>query len=575
VDSEIGTLVLRIRAPSDRLADVGPLAEDLAARVLRRCDEILSRRAPGRVLVARYLEVAFRVSDGMLVDEAELDACALEIADALDGAAKSAGDGTNGNLAAFGDESAWRAVHLEARSSASAARRWPFETLENGEEPLLELTRADRSLLLSVLLCLHRRGTLASVLAVATDDVLAAVAAALGERSGASQAAGVAREVPSAVAGCIAALGPAPRRLVAWIVAATTARDALAVSSEAAADIARASTRPPAWSVAGAAARDALAVSREDAPDVAPAATRQQFSTVADPIDVGDEQESETAFGGVVYLLRPILELGLAQCLWEACVPEGGVLARAIAAILGHEGSGDPAVRLFAGAHPEAPLGPVSLEQQQEVAAALLAAFVDAIPRRGLGAYPQAVLQIVRTAEGRLLVAADEHQPFVFFAHDASGPHRVAAGIDAFLDAWPASAPRPRADPGLAAVDRRGRVYARRSPVAEPLLAAIGDLPVIALVSQAAGTLAALVGVRAGLQGALRREDVLGTVRVPAHVSTWPGRMNVRFRTETIDLAVRRGGLDADPKWVPWLGRTVTIVYDGAREVGDAPVSGA
>jgi hypothetical protein len=111
--------------------------------------------------------------------------------------------------------------------------------------------------------------------------------------------------------------------------------------------------------------------------------------------------------------------------------------------------------------------------------------------------------------------------------------------------------------------------------VAEPLLAAIGDLPVIALVSQAAGTLAALVGVRAGLQGALRREDVLGTVRVPAHVSTWPGRMNVRFRTETIDLAVRRGGLDADPKWVPWLGRTVTIVYDGAREVGDAPVSGA
>jgi len=37
--------------------------------------------------------------------------------------------------------------------------------------------------------------------------------------------------------------------------------------------------------------------------------------------------------------------------------------------------------------------------------------------------------------------------------------------------------------------------------------------------------------------------------------------------TERVDIDIRRVGLDIDPGWVPWLGRTVTFHYPNLTAV--------
>ena len=50
---------------------------------------------------------------------------------------------------------------------------------------------------------------------------------------------------------------------------------------------------------------------------------------------------------------------------------------------------------------------------------------------------------------------------------------------------------------------------------------------------------------------------------IPGRVRLGPETMTIALPMECIDLAVRRGGLDRDPGWVPWLARNVRLVFEG------------
>jgi len=131
LESRVGSLDLRVRAPADRLSAVAERSEEFATGVLRRCDEILESRAPGRVVLLARLDLSLRLLEGALAHDGEIDAFASEIADAIETQSASAGETPSGDpkIAVFEDEIAWRAAHLEARARKSGDAEWLFDAL--------------------------------------------------------------------------------------------------------------------------------------------------------------------------------------------------------------------------------------------------------------------------------------------------------------------------------------------------------------------------------------------------------------------------------------------------------------
>jgi hypothetical protein len=70
-------------------------------------------------------------------------------------------------------------------------------------------------------------------------------------------------------------------------------------------------------------------------------------------------------------------------------------------------------------------------------------------------------------------------------------------------------------------------------------------------------------------------EDILGKIEAlyatdgawplrlaqPAQLRATATHLDLDLLTPTVDIAIRRVGLDIDPGWVVWLGRIVTIHY--------------
>ncbi|MFG6413309.1 hypothetical protein ACG02S_05295 [Roseateles sp. DC23W] len=61
------------------------------------------------------------------------------------------------------------------------------------------------------------------------------------------------------------------------------------------------------------------------------------------------------------------------------------------------------------------------------------------------------------------------------------------------------------------------------------------------------------------------RMDLAELVCRPAWVSATPTHIDVIYALDDVDLRLRRLGLDADPGWVPWLGRIVSLHFIDAR----------
>jgi hypothetical protein len=276
-----------------------------------------------------------------------------------------------------------------------------------------------------------------------------------------------------------------------------------------------------------------------------------------------------TEFGGLFYLLAPALELGLGEMLWRACVLEASALSRLASAILGEAGCGDPAPTLFGGIDPHTRRPVIHPEQQYEAARALLRALVEAIPRRGIARLPEVVLGLTETGRGRLLAAAVPSGAFSLFAWPSRTLAEAEQGLKVFLSEWPASAPTPRCQPGLAELDGTARVVADYGAGISPalLLPQDDDLPGAALLAQCAGTLCHLFAARAkSLQVDSPSTLVARHFAVPAQVELASDAMTVRLPMERIDIALRRAGLDRDPGWVPWLRKTVRLEFVGNND---------
>jgi hypothetical protein len=257
------------------------------------------------------------------------------------------------------------------------------------------------------------------------------------------------------------------------------------------------------------------------------------------------------------------MELDLAESLWKACLPEGAVLAWAASALLGPRFSDDPAAALFGGTTRIA-CPPVTAAQHSEIAAVTCAALASALPRRGLAGIPPATVALVDHPTGRLLVAAAENSPFAFFAWPAATPKMMRAGVEALLGAWPHSAVLT-ASPALATLDTSGRLRPSREPGrVSSLLPNAGSAPAAALLALVIGAPCLLFAARAGGEPFSSAEAFVNRfLALPGHIRTSPERMEILFRGQDVDLAVRRAGLDRDPGWLPWLDRSVRLIFEG------------
>jgi hypothetical protein len=452
----VGELRLRIRAPADRASAVRPEAEAFAREVLSRCEARLSASAPGRVVLMRRLDMRWRLLEGALGHEPEMDAFAAELADRLEPmlreAARVVAPAPDGEVAVFEDEAHWRAEHLAATAEGGATA-WFFAPLAAEGRPPGALLRGEkRALAMPVLERLLAQGRLAEVLGAMSSQELATLAASVGTPEQPTTPAGATRRgAAELLESGVAAESPRASGVVARLCAHVAARAAPASPSTPQAGRARplrGADAPPA-----------------EAP--------------ADAI--------RTDFGGLFYLLRLVMELGLGESLWRACLPEGWLLAEVARLLLGPAAADDPAPGLFGGVTSGRP-PQVSLAQQEEVSASL------------------------------------------------SGALRVA----------------------------RQRTSA--VPASSPVVPAHGRAPLDALLAQAAGSLQQIFLARAGTIGVETSADfVEHFLRVPAHVTLEDGAMDVRLPMDRIDLRVRRAGLDADPGWIPWLERRVTLTFeDGA-----------
>lgn len=66
----------------------------------------------------------------------------------------------------------------------------------------------------------------------------------------------------------------------------------------------------------------------------------------------------------------------------------------------------------------------------------------------------------------------------------------------------------------------------------------------------------------------LRRQARIGLaslVRRPGRLGLTPTHLDMHFALSTVDLRVRRLGLDIDPGWLPWFGRVVSFHYDASE----------
>jgi hypothetical protein len=567
---------LRIRVSTDGDTDIRPTAERMARAALERCAAVLEARAPGRVVLVRRLPLRWRIDAAVLDDDAELDALAQAAADAIERCAVPAGldpppPGVDAVL--FENEAHLRASHLLALARAGPV--WVHATLEEpgGPGPLAALAGPQRrALALATLGRLASRAVLAEVLAAQSAPAASLLATALGFDS--------MKSPPDA-----ATSGPAVSELAAATLVwppLPAAAYALALRIHAACLLNIDADAPEAGTLAGAAVAH-LQAGIGDVPPPGSSTLAPLVESVrgnagaedgyAEPREVperntghpGGEDLSEattyamTRFAGLFYLLDRVQEIDLAEALWQVCLPEGEILAAAAAALLGPDAADDGAARWFGGVSRIA-CPAVTPDQATEVAAVTCAALAAALPRRGLADIPPITVALAEHTAGRLLIAAAGGSPFVFFAWPATTRDDLRAGLRALLDAWPHRGVM-NAAPALVTLDAAARLRpAAATGRAAWLLPEAASAPQAALLALAAGAPCTLFAARAGPPfpdeaAAFVRHHL----RRRARVALGPGRMEILLAADDVDL--RRGGLDRNPGWLPWLRRTVGFIF--------------
>jgi hypothetical protein len=608
-EDRIGELRIRIRTAT--VGDERALrreVERFARAVLERALQRLEERAPGRRVFLRQLPLQWHLGEEALGDELRIEALAEELAASLERSLPPPADAPSPSADAvvFQDEAHHLASYLAAR--ARGERAWFHRSLEQapGLETLAASRRADAAEALELLAA---RGELAEVLAGMPARELHALTAALGSDSPTTpsslpRAEERAPRAPRTSPSLLRSRAEPYRELPALARAVALQVEARRLTGPGASSAEVARALEEAWSAAGEAearARtgDSLITPAPEAVDGPPVGTaRTSASSRARPAESLDEArtpasaatlrtkppssqerppgpqerppaESEppptptvaTRFGGLFYLLSPLLELEIPEALWKACLPEGEVLAYLARELLGPEG--DRAAALLGGVPPPELPPAVAPEQQTEFTSRLTAQLVAAIPRRGLASLPEVVVGLHEHPAGRLLCAAASGSPFALFAWPAAAREELATGLRQLLAAWPASA-RLHAPPALAAAAPAGRLQPLpRKPSSVPLHLPRATTPAAAaLLAQAIGAPCQLLLSRSAEQVESADAFTARFLARNARVSLPAGHLLVTFAGADIDLALRKPGLDRDPGWLAWLERTARFDFE-------------
>ena len=575
------------------------LADRFTRDVLDRCCNFLEARAPGRVILIREISLRWSYTEMELVDPALAERCAVELAESIE--AQSLGSASPGSadgaVVVFADEPAWLASYLKSQAN-NRAEAW-FHATWRGEGLSACLKSDDgRDIALAALLRLERSGDLVTVLRRLPSQIITPIATALRVEGIASHTSTADLGPETDVVAHQRMVTPASARehMVCEIprsLPATLSSEAAAIALHVkvlaqtndpsiAAELSQLAAGSPKTMVPSA------PIDHPSPPPVGPrvipAATAPPSDAPAPPSDApapftdlsaNGQASLFTQYGGLFYLLSLAVELGIGETLWKACLPEGLVLAHAAAAILGPAGAGDPAPLLFGGVTSAEMLEfpSVSPEQQAEVSAELLANLAAALPRRGLADYPPVYLDIVETPAGRIL-AAFPPGPFAIYAHPAPDARSAAAGIAEFLKRWPRSAPMPQARPVLAGLDPTARLQPAAAPLGpvERLIPSAASSSATALLAQLCGSLGCLFTARVMAvdeQSPPTAEIFVSRfLSVSGKIIAELEQLTIALPMNSVDLRLRKSGLDRDPGWVQWLGRTVRIEF-GARQPED------
>jgi len=250
-----------------------------------------------------------------------------------------------------------------------------------------------------------------------------------------------------------------------------------------------------------------------------------------------------TRHAGLVYLVRCLLELDAGAVLWRACVAEQMLITAALASLI--DDVDDPAPFLLGGA-----AGPLAFEvsrtQRDEIVTALCTELFASLPRRGLAVIPDVQLTFVGDAHRRVFCALVDSRPI--FAAPAPVKADAVNAIEQFLGIWTSgSVHAPRAICELVPQSRIQRSN-DAATASLHLETTDGDL-VVAVV---AGTATCLLQSRGG--------DCNFAIR--GRIEDSADRRIVTMPMDAIRLSIRRAGLDSDPGWVPWLSRSIRIVFD-------------
>jgi hypothetical protein len=579
----VGVLELAVRGPVGRERPVAALAERFTRDVLDRFGEIVQSTAPERVVLIRRLDLDWSLAEADLRNPAAAGERAEDLAAMIlaQGERPAAGGDP---VVAFSDEPAWLAAYLRERA-AGGRESWFHGTWRAAEGRKGGASAPRRPTVVAALARLRLAGDLDRVLDALPFATVAMLDAAL--RPDGVDATGSAG--PGGTPGPSASDGAEPSRKPAAPGAGGPAPEVGTMQSAPHADAASREGVQPGAGAPRAPGSDGAAASESDqrASVARIAQTRGPMSE--DPVRAegtptmpeamywptevtqpGALARLPTRFGGLFYLVALALELGLGEALWRACLPEGQVLAYAALALLGADAVADPAPPLFGGVVPGDLLAwpAVSPEQQGEVSTALLAGFASALSMQGVLA-PQVMLDLAPSPMGRLLVATGLG-PFAVFAWPAPDARAAAAGVFAFLSAWPVAASPPQAPGALLSLDPGGRLRPL-SPTANrpaPLLPSAPDAAAGALVAQACGAMAELFSLRASAKPTTAQDLVDRYLALEGHVWLAPEAMTIQLPMASIDIALRRAALDRDPGWTPWLGRSVRFDFR-AEEQGE------
>lgn len=543
IGSRVGLLALHIRASKADPVLVSRCTA-LIRRVLDRVVNVLDRGE--RIVLIRRLEIRWRLSDTMLETEDAMQRLAADLIAALEPAWTTHLEPPrpDAEVVVFADTAAWWADALEARARGRIA--WYHEPVLD-TEPLSALAEpANRTLALAVMRRLGARAM--DLLRDARPEVLAELADALRVTVPESLARLAAQPVDAS------RVDPELARLLQSLRPASThaPEPALMGLSALALRLARAPVATPLDIVA-------LGFSRELASGILSPPTRTltvDAGSNSEPITLPHLQH--TSYAGLLYLTTLLVELGIGEYLWTACIPEGRLFGWAATALVGD----DPINRWFGG--PDTTIPEVNTFQSDEVIAASCAALARTLARyRPAGEVPPLELILCKQEA----VATLPNSVFPVWATacaERSSLLEAAAGLS---EQWPGGLTVPVTWSGIGL---GGRV--RRSDHHLPRIRfrPDGPPPAARLGSVALGVAAALFEWRVGEPPERSVSDFVERfLRLGGRLEDTGESLVVHLRATDVSFPVRRAGLDRDPGYVPWLDRTVVLRFEGGEPEGD------